>query len=219
MSIHAFRASSARHRRPDSYRGLPPLRGFLNSVETMNATAEPMRSTDWPEKATAAGGTSPTGVGRQAFREAMSRIASSVHIVTTDGFAGRCGFTATAFTSVSDDPPTVLVCLNRSSPQNPVFKANGTFGVNTLAAADRPLADVFAGRTGLHMAERFRHGDWRPLAGGAPALASARVALDCRLTSYVEAATHTILFGLVTDVVFGDPNPSLLYVCRDYRTL
>ena len=70
------------------------------------------------------------------FREAMSRLGAAVHIVTTAGKAGRAGFTATAVASVSDTPPTVLVCLNRKSQITPVMRENRVFCVNTLASSE-----------------------------------------------------------------------------------
>jgi flavin reductase len=66
-----------------------------------------------------------------AFREAMSRLGAAVHVITTDGQAGMTGFTATAVSSVSDQPPTLLVCLNRRSTSAPVLSHNGVFCVNT----------------------------------------------------------------------------------------
>ncbi len=58
------------------------------------------------------------------FREAMARLGAAVHIITTQGSAGKAGFTATAVASVSDSPPTVLVCLNRKSQITPVMREN-----------------------------------------------------------------------------------------------
>src|SRR6266850_2849857 len=82
------------------------------------------------------------------FREAMSRLGAAVHVVTTAGPAGKTGFTATAVCSVSDAPPTLLVCLNRKSAGGPMMRENGVFCVNTLGADAEALADMFAGRTG-----------------------------------------------------------------------
>src|SRR5438270_3584260 len=87
------------------------------------------------------------------FREAMSRLGAAVHVVTTAGPGGRAGFTATAVCSVSDAPPTLLVCLNRKSQGGPTLRENMVFCVNTLGADCEALADVFAGRTGAR-AER-----------------------------------------------------------------
>ncbi len=75
------------------------------------------------------------------FRDAMSRVATSVHVVTTDGAAGRFGMTASAVASVSDMPPTVLVCVNLKAPVNAAIKENDVFCVNALTAHDEAVAD------------------------------------------------------------------------------
>ena len=64
-------------------------------------------------------------ITRQAFRDGMARLAAAVHVVTTDGPGGRGGFTASAVCSVTDDPPTLLVCVNLHSRQNDLIRANG----------------------------------------------------------------------------------------------
>src|SRR5690606_26088148 len=79
------------------------------------------------------------------YREVMSRFAGAVHVVTTDGPHGRRGATVIAACSVSDDPPTVLVCLNRQKPENDCFAQDGVFALNTLSLEQRPLADAFSG--------------------------------------------------------------------------
>ena len=63
---------------------------------------------------------------RQDYRDAMARLAAAVNIITTDGPSGRAGFTATAVCSVTDEPPTLLVCLNRSASAHPIVTANGS---------------------------------------------------------------------------------------------
>ncbi len=84
---------------------------------------------------------------QQAFRDAMSRLGAAVNIVTTDGPAGLAGFTASAVCSVTDSPPTLLVCLNRNASVWPVFQANGQLCVNTLAAGHEALSGLFGGKT------------------------------------------------------------------------
>jgi flavin reductase len=155
----------------------------------------------------------------QAFRDGMSRVGAAVHIITTGGVAGRAGFTATAVSSVSDQPPTVLVCLNRNGRSAAVLAENQVFCVNTLAAEDQPLADVFAGRGGLAGEERFSHGEWDQLITGAPVLAGALVAFDCRIIGFHPVATHQILIGQVEAVRLGPARPALLYAGRAYRHL
>src|ERR1700709_332431 len=82
-----------------------------------------------------------TAVAAGPFREAMSRYGAAVHVITTDGPAGKGGFTATAVCSVSDDPPTLLVCVNRKSHGGQNIGDNGVFFVNTLGAASEELAN------------------------------------------------------------------------------
>ena len=154
-----------------------------------------------------------------AFREAMSRWGTAVHVITTDGDAGRCGVTASAVCSVSDAPPTLLVCLNRASETNTIFKENGVLCVNTLAAGAEELAEVFAGRSPVSGGDRFRHGSWTHLATGSPALTEARVAIDCRISQVSEVGTHSVLFGEVAEVRLGEPGPALMYRDRTYHAL
>lgn len=151
------------------------------------------------------------------FREAMSRLGAAVHIVTTDGPAGRGGFTATAVASVSDSPPTVLVCLNRKSQLTPVMRENRVFCVNTLASSDEELANIFAGRTGLFRGDRFLRGDWTTLETGAPALTNAIAAFDCRVLEMKSVATHDIYFGEVTAIRLANAEKALVYHARAYK--
>jgi len=114
------------------------------------------------------------------FRQAMSRLGAAVHVITTQGTAGKTGFTATAVCSVSDAPPTLLVCLNRKSDSAPILLGNKVFCINTLAFGEEAIADTFAGRKGLKGAERFAIGEWMTLCTGSPVLSTAVVAFDCR---------------------------------------
>ncbi|HUO53479.1 MAG TPA: flavin reductase family protein [Rhodoblastus sp.] len=152
----------------------------------------------------------------KAYRDAMSEIASPVHLIATDGPAGVAGMTVTALASVSDHPATLLVCVNRTSPSTPRFLDNKVFSVNSLGAEDQPLADVFAGRTHEHFAEKFSHGAWRRGATGAPLLESALANFDCRLVDAKEVGTHFVLFGEVVTVARRDVGAGLLYHRRSY---
>lgn len=158
-------------------------------------------------------------VGQQEFRDAMARLGAAVNVVTTDGPAGRAGFTASAVCSVTDDPPTLLVCMNRSSDNNLVFKENGTLCVNVLAARDQVLANTFAGLTGLSGPARFGEGRWGVLATGAPVLDGAVAAVDCEVEEILEKGTHSVLFGAVRAVRLGEPGSALIWWARDYREI
>jgi flavin reductase len=151
------------------------------------------------------------------FREAMSRLGAAVHVVTTDGQSGKTGFTATAVVSVSDAPPTLLVCLNRAAVSMRILRDNGVFCVNTLRAGDELLADTFAGRTKIAREARFDTGQWATLSTGSPALMSAVVAFDCRVIEIKSVASHDIYFGLVEAIHLGAPGAALVYHDRAYK--
>lgn len=153
------------------------------------------------------------------YREAMSRFAGAVHVVTTDGPHGKRGTTVIAACSVSDEPPTILVCLNRTKPENDCFARNGVFALNTLTAAQQPLADAFSGLTRLSQEERFALGRWETLASGAPVLVGAEANFDCQLVEAKDFATHRILFGRVTGLRTGDTLHPLIYHHRAYKVL
>ncbi len=154
-----------------------------------------------------------------AYRDAMSHYAGAVQVVTTAGAAGRRGLTLTAACSVSDDPPTVLVCLQKIHPENHLFMKNGVFAVNTLAGGHRALADAFSGRTRLTQDERFALAEWEVLATGAPVLKGALAVFDCRIVSVQDHSTHHVLFGEVTGLRRNTDATALIYLNRRYHTL
>lgn len=165
----------------------------------------------------ATGGKPCSPVAAPLFRDAMCRLGAAVHVVTTDGPGGKAGFTATAVCSVSDDPATLLVCLNRRSQTTQLLERNGILCVNTLNADETEIADTFAGRTGLVMGERFTAGHWTVLKSGSPVLTSAVVALDCQIVEIKTVATHNIFFAVVEAIQHGPNSPALLYHDRAYK--
>jgi flavin reductase len=149
----------------------------------------------------------------------MARLGAAVSVVTTDGPGGKCGFTCTAVCSVTDEPAILLVCINRSSQMNPIFKKNHVFCVNVLSAEQEHLSGIFAGQAGVSMGDRFADGKWGTLSTGAPALLEAVEALDCMVIDVKEMGTHTVLFGRVDAVSFHDTTKSLIYLNRKYHSL
>lgn len=153
------------------------------------------------------------------FRNAMSRVVSAVHIVSTDGLAGLAGITANSVTSVSDHPAIMLACVNKTSHSAPRFLQNGVFCINSLAAEDEALANDFAGRTGLHLDARFGRGLWGKLVTGAPVLNSAVAVFDCKLLDVRDVATHHVLFGQVVAVRHQSGGACLAYHDRRFLTV
>ncbi|MCP1199440.1 flavin reductase [Notoacmeibacter sp. MSK16QG-6] len=158
-------------------------------------------------------------VDPQSYRDAMARFAGAVHIVTTDGDAGRRGVTIIAGCSVSDDPPTVLVCLNRHNPSNELFVQNGRFALNTLPDGKTDIADAFAGFTGEEQEDRFARAEWTVLQSGSPVLTEAASVFDCEIEHVHDHATHRVLFGRVTALAIGPSLTPLIYYDRNYRQL
>lgn len=105
---------------------------------------------------------------RLRFRDAMASLSAAVNVVTTAGEAGRCGITATAVCSVTDTPPSVMVCINANSAMNPVFQGNGKLCINVLNHEQEIMARHFAGMTGVTMEERL------PSAAGSRARSGSR---------------------------------------------
>jgi flavin reductase len=159
------------------------------------------------------------GIDSAIFREALSRIAASVHIVTTDGPAGLAGITATTIASITLEPPMLLFCIKKTSPSAVRMRENGVFCVNTLGAAHERLADIFAGRTGHRLDERFTTGKWTKLVTGCPVLRGAAAVFDCRLVEAKEIVTHFIMIGAVEAVDFGPEGSGLTYARRRYGTM
>jgi flavin reductase len=153
------------------------------------------------------------------FREAMARLGAAVNIITTDGPAGRTGFTASAVCSVSDNPPTLLVCMNRRSAQMSAFATNRVLCVNTLSPQHQELARTFAGQAGLDMEDRFLAAAWHVLATGAPVLDEAVVAFDCRITDITEVGTHNVFLCAVEGTRLGSIEEGLIYFGRTYHRI
>jgi flavin reductase (DIM6/NTAB) family NADH-FMN oxidoreductase RutF len=133
------------------------------------------------------------------FKAGMRRLAAGVTLITTRGADGaRSGLTATAVCSLSAEPPTLLVCVNRRNGSHAAIRAAGVFAVNVLAVDDRQLADRFA--SPIPPESKFDDGLWHTAATGAPLLESALVAFDCTLSRAVDAGTHEILVGAIQAV-------------------
>lgn len=163
--------------------------------------------------------TGASGLDAVLFREGMSRVTGAVHVVTTGGPAGRAGFTATAVAPVTDDPASLLVCINTASRSAQALLSNRVFCVNTLSASDIPLADIFAGRSELQGPARFSAGQWETLVTGSPALTTSLVAFDCRISDARIVATHHVIIGEIVAIRLGERKPALVYQGRLYREL
>ncbi len=154
---------------------------------------------------------------RENYRDAMAKLGAAVHIVTTAGAAGRAGFAATAVCSVSDNPPTLLVCLNKGSSAYWPVKGNGTLCVNVLSSEHRELSGLFGGKTPVE--ERFAGATWTELPSGSLALDGALASFDCEITSVADGHSHDILICRVLETQVNEGGKSLIYLNRGYHTV
>lgn len=149
------------------------------------------------------------------FRDAMSLLTTAVNIVTTKGPSGIHGFTASAVCSVTDTPPTLLVCMNQMARSHEHFIDNKVLSVNVLGAQHEAISNAFASK--LSADERFKQGSWTQLVTGAPVLQDALVSFDCEIEQIQEVGTHSIFICRVVAIKQGETNESLVYFNRAYH--
>ena len=150
------------------------------------------------------------------FTNAMRRAVSGVSIVTTDGPCGRYGLTVSSMTSVSAEPPMLLVCVNRNNLVHDAIAGNRRFAINVLGSRHRALAASFAGYPDHGPAYDFDVDDWFVGESGLPAVAGAAALFECDLDRAVMAGTHSIFIGRVRGARDLDIVP-LAYSNREYR--
>jgi len=154
---------------------------------------------------------------QQTFRDAMALLAAPVTVVTALDAAGRrYAFTAGSVTSISLDPPLVMVGIALTSSCHTAMAAAGEFCVNILGEDHRDVAQ----RCATHGADRFAGGEFAAWDGsGVPYLPDATVLLRCRTTERVRAGDHDLVLGTPVEIRTGDPaTPPLLWYRRGFHT-
>jgi len=156
-------------------------------------------------------------VDADKLRAAMRRWSTGVTIVTAQHNLIKHGMTVSSFTSISLDPPLVLVSLEQTAKTTALIHASGAFGVTILGEDQQWISDRFAGRV-PEAGDRFEGVDFVPLKTGAPLLVDGIANFDCRVVSARDAGTHTLFLGEVVDIRIGKDSKPLLYYERDYHT-
>lgn len=159
-----------------------------------------------------------TAVPAAEYINAIAQHVSSVCIVTTRIRGEWFGLTATAVSSVSAEPPRLLVCINKSGLTHDKIVTAGCFCVNVLTEDQDRLAMIFAGVGGA-ADDRFAAGEWTTLETGAPALVGATAVFDCILGEACSQSTHSVLFGDVVATRHRKGQDTLLYGGRRFRQL
>lgn len=143
------------------------------------------------------------------FRAAMRRLAASVAIVAAKGENGPVGMAATSVTSLTVDPPAVLVCVNRSTLLHGLLVPTAALSVNLLSREQQDVSAAFGG--GIPQEDRFRSGDWREGPVGLPELAGAQANLSCVIDAMLAYGTHSIVIARVLAARVSDAVAPLIY--------
>ncbi len=145
------------------------------------------------------------------FRAAMRRLAGGVSVITVGQGRDVTGMTVTSVSSLSVDPPTLIVCINRDSSSWPLLNRYGVFGVNILNAQQIDIAERFSGKGGLKGVERFSGAQWTTRSSGVPLLVGALASIDCEVEQIVERHSHGIVIGRVLDTKTSSGQGALGY--------
>jgi flavin reductase (DIM6/NTAB) family NADH-FMN oxidoreductase RutF len=151
-----------------------------------------------------------------AYRDAMRRLASTVTIISAGDPEVRHAITATAVTSVSMDPPSLLTCINRKNRLHGLLEKQANFCVNLLHRSHVDLSDIFSGQKVAE--DRFEWGEWATHFTGLPYLVGAQSNIFCRITLALPYGSHTIFIGEVLDVAMRDDVAPLIYADGRYAT-
>jgi flavin reductase (DIM6/NTAB) family NADH-FMN oxidoreductase RutF len=153
------------------------------------------------------------------FRSTVGAFATGVTVVTTRGEEHGYGMTANAFSSVSLDPPLILVCVINPSEGADHISRNGVFAVNILGADQEPLSRYFSSRDRPKGRDAFREVPHRIAASGSPVLEGSAAFMDCRLHATHEAGDHLIFIGEVLEIGLQEGGVPLLFHGGGYREL
>jgi flavin reductase (DIM6/NTAB) family NADH-FMN oxidoreductase RutF len=150
-------------------------------------------------------------VSSSDFRGAMRQLAGGVSVITVGRGKDITGMTVTSVSSLSVEPPALIVSINRQSSSWPMLKRDGCFGVNVLAADQLDIAERFTGKGGLKGADRFAGASWTTRISGVPLLTGALAAIDCEVEHVVERHSHAIVIGRVLDLQLSPRTAALVY--------
>lgn len=145
------------------------------------------------------------------FRGAMRQLTGGVSVITAGRGKDISGMTVTSVSSLSVEPASLIVSINREASSWPLVKRYGHFGVNILASDQTEIAERFAGKGGLKGADRFAGVGWVTRISGVPLLSGALAAIDCEVEDIIERHSHAIVIGRVLDLQLATRTAALAY--------
>jgi flavin reductase (DIM6/NTAB) family NADH-FMN oxidoreductase RutF len=158
----------------------------------------------------------PAQTSAADFRHAMRRLTGGVSVITVGKGSDVSGMTVTSVSSLSVEPATVIVSINRQSSSWSLLQQHGAFGVNILNSEQIDIAERFAGRDGAKGAARYDGAQWVTRVTGVPLLVGALAAMDCEVEEIVERHSHGIVIGRVRDVLTSECSGALAYWQGEY---
>jgi len=159
-----------------------------------------------------------SGLDPDVLRQAMRRWSTGVTIVTAQNQSIRHGMTVSSFTSVSLQPPIVLVALEQSTRTHVLVSTTGFFGVNILSSEQKAISECFAGQE-CEDEDRFTGLETHSLVSGAPLINGSLAYLDCRVLAQFISGSNTLFIAEVLAAQPGEKSPPLIYFDRKYRQL
>ena len=162
--------------------------------------------------------TQETPVSADVFKQSMRLLAGGVCICTTANNGERLGLTMTAVCSLTLDPPTLVVCVNRDAGAHDMMRATKRVCINFLASEHVELAELFSS-VSFKGSGRFDPAKWTDMASGVPALMSALAALDCEIIQETSVGQHSVFICEVKAARLNPEKEPLVHFNREFCEL
>lgn len=155
-------------------------------------------------------------VVHENFLESMSQLPGAVSLITSNNKDKKVGLTVSAFCSLSMDPPSLIVCINKDSSAHDEILKNGCFAVNVLTSNQSEIATAFATKG----VDKFKSGEWFSEKTGSPLLENSLINFDCIIDNTANGFSHTILIGKILHINLSEDDnlKPLLWHKRQYKT-
>ena len=153
---------------------------------------------------------------KEEMLQSMRRLASSVTVISSANGEQRHAMAATAVTSLSVEPPSLLVCVNQSTAMHALLEEDVDFCVNILSRDQEEVSAMCGGKA--HGEERFLTGNWKSSEEGLPYLSDAQSVLICEQDGKYSYGTHTIYIGRIKQIQNSEEISPLIYVDGRYTT-
>lgn len=151
---------------------------------------------------------------QENFIEVMRGFASTVNVISSQNSSNRQAMTASAVTSLSIDPPCMLICVNKSSSIHNLLDIDSSFCINILTSKQQDLAEICSGKEEGEV--RFESGNWSE-DDGVPYLSDAQANIFCKCYELIEQSSHTIFIGKVFKIVDSNVKKPLIYLDGQYK--